>query len=143
MNVKAQRIATVGLLGALLAGCGGGDANVQPTPTAANTRPASTGKLTVLEPSFGEVVKGPSVTVKVKLENARVLKPGKGTLRLEPDTGHIHVALDGETLTLTAGLMYTIDEVESGEHLLRVEFAANDHGAFNPPVLTDVRFTVE
>jgi hypothetical protein len=53
------------------------------------------------------------------------------------------VALDGKTLTLLAGLTYVIDDVAPGPHVLNIEFAANDHGPFSPPVVVLIPFAAE
>jgi hypothetical protein len=125
-----------------LAACGGGDepSALASSSSAARARPASTGKLSILEPKFGATIRGPNVTVRVKLTGARLIKAA--SREITPDTGHVHVVIDGKTATLLAGLEYTLKDVEPGEHLIRAEFAAADHGSFDPPVLADVRITV-
>lgn len=135
-----KRALTIVLLLALAA-CGG---DGTPAGTAASgtpsPRPSSTATLTIVSPTPGQVVTGTTHTVKLKLEGARLLE--QASRNLTPDTGHVHIALDGTTLTFLAGLEYQMTDLKPGAHLLEASFAAADHGAFNPPVVTTVTFTV-
>jgi hypothetical protein len=133
----------MGIAGLLsLAACGGGGDGGTPTtpPSTAATRIASTGSITVLEPQPGSTVEGPDVTVRVALEGARLVKVVSTDIK--PDEGHMHIKLDGTTITLLAGLEETVPNVQPGTHVLEVEFVAADHGPFNPRVLQTVTFTV-
>lgn len=125
-----------------LAACGGGDEPSTPRPSspATGTRPSSSAKLSFVEPQYGATVKGPAVAVRLNLTGGRLLE--KASRTITSDTGHVHVALDGKTVTLLAGLEYTLEDVAPGQHLIRAEFAAADHGSFDPPVLADMRITV-
>jgi len=132
------------LMLAALVGCGGGSVKpgTSPSTTApVATRISSTGMLTVLEPQPGAVIKGTSLTVKVQVTGARILTAASTDVR--PDTAHVHLAVDGITRTLLAGTSYTITDLTKGTHLLQAEFAAADHGPFNPRVIVTVTFTVE
>lgn len=111
---------------------------VSPSPPLA--RPASTGKIAVLQPAPAAVVEGPDVTVRVELTGARLIE--EVSTDLAPDEGHIHLSLDGETITLLGTLEEVIPDVPPGPHLLEVEFVAADHGPFNPRVLQTVSFEV-
>ena len=104
-------------------------------------RPTSTGTITVLEPQAGATVAVGAVTVRIDLQGATISEVV--STDLTPDEGHIHVALDGTTLTLLSRETYVIDDVGPGPHILNVEFAAKDHGPFNPPVVVLVPFTAE
>lgn len=138
--MRTRRWAAVAAACALLLGACGGD-GADPSPTSpASSRIASTGSITVLEPEAGATVDGPSVRVRVALEGARIAEEVSSDIR--PDVGHMHVKLDGETITLLAGLEYTIDQIEPGPHVLEVEFSASDHGPFDPRVVQTVAFTV-
>ena len=59
---------------------------------------------------------------------------------VRPNEGHIHVFLDDQLLSMT-GLEATIIALP-GEHTLRAEFVASDHGPFRPPVTASVTFRV-
>ncbi len=56
------------------------------------------------------------------------------------DEGHVHVSLDDRFLSMT-GLVASIIVVP-GEHTLRADLVASDHGPFRPPVTTSVTFRV-
>ncbi len=123
-----------------LAACGSGEPTASsPTPSA-QARPSSTGTIRVLEPGPGEIVDGPDVVVKVELTGARLV--AKNVAEVTPDTGHMHISLDGKTLTLLAGETYTMKGVSPGLHILSVELAAGDHGPFYPRVQQQVTFRV-
>lgn len=129
----------------LLTACGGdsGAAGGSPTPSPTaplGERPASTAELTIVEPRFGATVEGPDVDVVVEVEGATVLEEASRDLR--PDTGHIHVLVNDRVDTLLAGERYTIAGLDPGEYIIKVEFAAADHGSFSPPVIEIVRVTV-
>jgi hypothetical protein len=124
----------------VLAACtdgGGGDDDGGPTPAA---RPSSPAMIRIVQPAPGEVIEGGRVQIEVQLSGATLVE--EATTQIRPDEGHIHLALDGETIDLLAGLEETL-EVEPGTHLLEVEFAAGDHGPFDPRVVQSVTFSVE
>ena len=104
-------------------------------------RPTSTAELRIAEPVPGAVVPEGEVLVRLELEGGRITS--QVTTELEPDVGHVHVRLDGRTITLLGGLEERIPEVEPGQHVLEVEFVAADHGPFDPRVLATVVFTAE
>jgi hypothetical protein len=79
--------------------------------------------------------------VRVELEGARLVR--EVSTNLQPDEGHIHVRLDGETITILGGLTETIPDVAPGQHVLEVEFVAADHGFFDPRVVQIVSFSTE
>ncbi|HEX9823333.1 MAG TPA: hypothetical protein VGB51_02935 [Actinomycetota bacterium] len=130
-----------------LAGCG---SDAEPaddaSPTAAVAeRPASPAVLTIVEPQAGATV-GQDVVMELQLEGAEVIP--EVTIELDPQEGHIHIKLDGETLSLLAGLREPLADLTGGTlapgpHLLETEFVAGDHGPFNPRVVATVSFTVE
>lgn len=141
------RVGGVHFIGILLAlvmtACGGSGAN--PTsgtgsPTLA-ARPSSTGVLTIVTPTNGQVIHGSRVVLKVTLTGA-TLVPATST-DLKPDQGHLHVILDDTLITMTSGLETVIPNVLPGQHLIKVEFVANDHAPFDPRVIQAVAFTVK
>lgn len=131
----------------LLSACGGDAGNQSsPTPTAAE-RPSSPAELTIVQPEPGGVYPPDDVPVRLELENAEIVEEVSTDLR--GDEGHIHLALDGETVTLLGGLDENLADLvdggslESGMHVLEAEFVAADHGFFLPRVITTVTFQVE
>lgn len=128
----------------LLAACTGGAANSPSestsTPTLA-TRPSSTGVLTIVTPTNGQVIHGSSVALKVTLTGATLVQTVSTDLK--PDQGHLHVILDDTLITMTSGLETVIPNVLPGRHLIKVEFVANDHAPFDPRVIVGVAFTVK
>jgi len=128
------------ILLAVLVACGGGG-TAKPGSTPSTTRPASTGKVTILSPTPNEVIHGTVLHVRLQLTGARLVPVASA--HITPDTGHIHVSIDGKIKSLLAGLNYDATGLTPGTHLLTVEFVAADHGFFNPRVLVSQTFVVE
>ena len=129
-------LATVSLASA----CGGGDAGTPPsgTPSVAAERPTSTAELSIERPRNGERIAGDAAELVVGLEGAELVDQTSTDLR--PDEGHLHVTVDGVLVTMTSGLEQTLTDLAPGEHLVQVEFVANDHAPFDPRVLAAVTF---
>jgi hypothetical protein len=86
------------------------------------------------------------VRVRLELEGATLTK--EVSRNLSPDEGHIHLRLDGETITLLGDLDENLADilgapVPAGPHLLEAEFVAADHGPFDPRIIVSVPFSVE
>jgi hypothetical protein len=111
---------------------------IHATPTF--KRPTTAARLQILSPTPGEVLKGDpaSVPVNLQLEGGKVVP--FSSLHLVPDEGHIHLYLDGSLVSMT-GLESQIS-ASPGQHLLRAEFVAVDHGPFQPRVTATVTFQV-
>ncbi|MGZ4207519.1 MAG: hypothetical protein ACXVQ6_06400 [Actinomycetota bacterium] len=103
-------------------------------------RPASTGTVTIVSPTSNEVIHGTVMHVKLTLTGARLVQTV--STHITPDTGHIHVSIDGKIKSLLAGLTYDATGLTPGRHLLTVEFVAADHGVFNPRVTVSQTFVV-
>jgi hypothetical protein len=136
-----KRFALAGSLAVLIAlvACGGGTPKGNPSISVV-TRPASTGKVTILSPTPNEVIHGTVLHVKLQLTGARLVSVASANIT--PDTGHIHVSIDGKIKSLLAGLNYDATGLTPGLHLLTIEFVAADHGPFNPRVIVRQTFTV-
>jgi hypothetical protein len=104
-------------------------------------RPSSTARIEILEPEPGASLPAEDVLVRVSLTGATLVE--EATTEIRPDEGHIHLKVDGETITLLGGLEEEVPDLEPGLHVLEVEFAAGDHGPFDPPVIQSQQFTVE
>jgi hypothetical protein len=109
-----------------------------PSQPATLVRPRSTAALAFLSPTPGAVITGPTVHVRLKLTGA-VIVP-QTSMHLTPNTGHIHLSLDGRVISMTYGVEQDV-QVGPGTHLLQAEFVATDHFPFNPRVTTLVTFT--
>ena len=103
-------------------------------------RPSSSATLTVVSPTDGQSVAGPTVHLFINLAGATIVSAT--TTDIRPDEGHIHLYLDNNLVSMNYGS--TLDQaVPAGTHVLRAEFVAADHVPFNPRVVTpDVVFTV-
>ncbi len=103
-------------------------------------RPSSTARLQILLPRPGETLFGDPATVRVtlRLDGGRIVPLSSTTVAR--NEGHIHVFLDDRLLSMTALDASVI--ALPGEHTLRAEFVASDHGPFRPPVTTSVTFRV-
>jgi hypothetical protein len=103
-------------------------------------RPSSSAILTVVSPTDGHSVAGPTVHVVINLAGATIVSAT--TTDIRPDEGHIHLYVDNNLVSMNYGS--TLDQaVPVGTHVLRAEFVAADHVPFNPRVVTpDVVFTV-
>jgi hypothetical protein len=131
----------VAVLALVALACGGGGGALSPSTSASGSRPTSTGSLTIVSPTNGEVIRGSTVDLKVSLTGAKIVP--LTTTALTPDEGHIHVILDDQLVSMTSGTKVKIPNVLSGHHLIRVEFVATDHGPFDPRVIALVSFQVK
>jgi len=113
------------------------------TPVASGPRPASTATIAFTKPAPEASVRGTDLEVVMALEGGRVVDTI--STNLTPDAGHIHVSLDGRIVSMTTGLVQSVDvrSLSPGEHRLTAEFVAADHGPFDPRVTATVAFVRE
>jgi hypothetical protein len=119
-------------LGLTFAACSSGTDNATPSVTPSSGRPSSTAVLKIVSPTPLQKVPTSGVVVKISLTGAHIVP--SGTTALKPDEGHVHLSVDGKIITYTGGLDVPTGPLTKGQHLLQVEFAASDHGPFNPRV---------
>jgi hypothetical protein len=100
---------------------------------------ASTATLSFREPVDGAVLANDEVRVLLLLDGGRVVE---GTTPVSPDTGHLHLSVDGKLVSMTYGTVQIVDlrPYEPGPHTLRAEFVAADHRPFDPPVVATIGF---
>ena len=126
----------------VLMGCGaetdGGASTSAASHTVAVERPTSTAELTIVKPENGDRVAGDAAQLEIDLQGAEVVD--QTSTDLQPDEGHLHVTLDGKLVSMTSGTSQLLADLTPGEHLLQVEFVANDHAPFDPRVLAAVTF---
>jgi hypothetical protein len=141
------RLASIVSIAVLAVACsvsacvGGGEGDgASPSATVATERPTSSAELSIASPRNGERVTGDSVRLEIDLQGAEVVDQTSTDLR--PDEGHLHVMLDGTLVSMTSGTSQRLSDLTPGEHLLQVEFVANDHAPFDPRVLAAVTFEV-
>lgn len=134
--------AALALAALVLAGCSSGGSPSPPATTAGATadRPSSTGKLTILAPRNGQIVKGTDLTLELELTGAKIVPTT--TTKIQPDQGHVHVMLDGKLISMNYKLSEKMPKLSPGTHLIQVEFVASDHLPFDPRVLTQAAFQV-
>jgi hypothetical protein len=113
-----------------------------PTAIPAGARPASTATLAITRPTQGQTVSGTQVEVVMTLDGGRIVDTA--STALTPDTGHIHLLLDGKLVSMTYGLVQLVDVsgLSPGEHTIEAEFVAADHGPFDPRVVASVTFVI-
>lgn len=111
-------------------------------PTPSGPRPTSSATISFAEPSPEQIVTGSMLNVRVRVENGRIV-PTSGDVT--PDTGHLHLFLDGALLSMASEREQEIDiaDLPPGVHRLQAEFVAADHAPFDPPVITAVTFVKE
>jgi hypothetical protein len=111
------------------------------SPAPSGARPASTATIDLTQPTAGQVVHDNELEVVMTLPGGRIIDASSTTLT--PDTGHIHLTLDGKLMSMTYGLVQVLDlrSLAPGLHTLEAEFVAADHGPFDPRVIATVTFT--
>lgn len=138
-------VAAVAVAVAAVSACGGSqDADAGPTTPSVSIaveRPASTGVLTIVSPTNGERIAGDTAQLEIDLQGATIVD--QTSTDLQPDEGHLHVMVDGELVSMTSGTSQLLGDLARGDHLVQVEFVANDHAPFDPRVLAAVTFEVQ
>jgi hypothetical protein len=107
----------------------------------AGARPSTRARLAFVSPTAGQAFRGDpaSVPIVLHLTGGRVV--GFTSTKLIPDTGHVHLLVDGRLVLMTASLRRHV-EAPPGRHTLVAEFVAVDHRPFDPRVIASVTFTV-
>jgi len=135
-------VIALGLVAVLVSACSPGG---QATPSAGlaslGPRPASPAIVAIVAPTSGAKVTGTSVHVVLSLTGATIVPAT--TTEITPTTGHVHLYVDNQLVSMNYGLEQDIP-VTPGSHVLKAEFVAADHAPFNPRVYSsEVIFTVQ
>jgi hypothetical protein len=104
--------------------------------------PATSATVTIRSPRDAAIITGDTMDVVIDLDGGRVVE-ASGPVR--PDTGHLHLTIDGVVVSMTYGeeQMIDVSAFEPGEHELVAEFVAADHRSFTPPATDSASFTLE
>jgi hypothetical protein len=119
-----------------------------PAPTAYPTpsgglghRPSTPVKITLLSPTAGETVHGPSVIVRVSITGGVVTTVTAGDIT--PTKGHVHLYLNNQLIYMSYTLEQPITVHPGAVYSMYAEFVAQDHFPFSPRDITPtVIFTV-
>lgn len=117
-----------------------GKLKVAPIPSGA--RPSSTAAIAFVQPTPGQVASGDQLEVVMTLTGGQITDTT--TTKLTPNTGHIHLSVDGTLVSMTYGLVQivSLNSMSPGTHTLLAEFVAADHGPFAPRVETSLTFVI-
>ena len=123
---------------ALLGGCAQKPASAPQSsaPQAAVAPPT----IQLLTPKNGEVVPAGDVKMSVQATGLKFVMPSKTNVAGE---GHVHFALDGQPVKMSAQPDYTYPGVTPGKHTLVAELVQNDATSFSPPVRQEIGFTAK
>jgi hypothetical protein len=112
-------------------------------PTSVGQRPTSTARLSFDEPAIGATVDADDLEVVLDLRGGRIVEDT--STDLAPDTGHVHLVLDGRLVSMTYGLVQVVDlrDLPPGSHTLQAEYVAADHAPFDPRVTAVTTFETE
>ena len=96
-------------------------------------------QIKIIEPTAGQTT-GPDVIMQVALIGGRVVDRTSGPLT--PDEGHIHLVVDGKTVSMAYRDTEELKGLTPGAHTLLAEFVAVDHNPFRNRPTASVIFTV-
>jgi hypothetical protein len=114
---------------------------MRPTPSA--NRPPSDARLEIVQPTPDEIVRGDSLEVDIRVVGGEITS--LSSTNLSSSSGHLHVSIDGQLLSMTSASDTQIDisGLDLGQHTLQAEFVAVDHAPFDPRVVATVSFDKE
>ena len=144
-TTNGRRAATAAALVAIAlvgAACGGGKGpgggGTTATPSA---RPSTPATVRIESPTNGETFPAGTIPVRIALKGARIVP--RTSLHITPTTGHLHLYLDNQIVSMNYRATASLKSVRPGLHDLRVEFVAADHLPFDPRVVAEVSFQVK
>ena len=142
--MKIRFLVTLAAVALLTAACSLPFASASPTPSPSGTpRPRSTATVTILQPQPDSVVTTTTLNVQFQLTGGRIV--AITSKDLTPDTGHVHVSIDGHVLSMNyqPSATVSLQAFAPGPHVLQGEFVAADHLPFNPRVIAKLIFEYE
>jgi hypothetical protein len=109
---------------------------------------AATPGLSVRAPAADSTSIGSDVTVEFQVTDFAIVpstiplaEAGQHPEVNRAGEGHLHLTLDlGQVVVWDRAEPYVFTAVPTGEHVLMVELAENDHAPLTPPVMQEVRF---
>ena len=133
------RFVLMAALAVAIAGCSFPFIGSSPTPTPSSTpRPRSSATLAIVQPQPNTIVTTTTLHVEFQLSGGRIV--AITSKDLTPDTGHIHLSIDGRLISMNYQLSQDVSmqPFAPGPHIVQGEFVAVDHAPFNPRVITKV-----
>jgi hypothetical protein len=108
------------------------------TPSSTNSRPASPATIAFRSPTDHQKITGSELDVALDLVGGTIVQAT--TTKIAPDTGHIHLLIDGNLVSMTFGTDQVVDvsDLAPGPHTVTAEFVAADHLPFSRPVTATV-----
>lgn len=142
--MKIRLLLMLAALAILTAACDLPFVGASPTPSPSGTpRPRSTATIAIVQPLPASVVTTTTVNVQFQLTGGRIV--AVTSKNLTPDTGHIHLSIDGRVLSMNyqPSATVSLQAFAPGPHVLQGEFVAVDHIPFNPRVIAKLVFDYE
>lgn len=90
----------------------------------------------IVSPDNGAAVEGRNVVVEMRVQGVEL------TPRRASNGAYLLLRIDDAPPVKSFTSKFTFQDVQAGNHLLRCELRRSDGSAFDPPVRTQVRFTV-
>jgi hypothetical protein len=92
-------------------------------------------EISIVAPGDGALVPARRpVSIRVELSGGSLASSN----RAGDEGGHLHVFVDGRLRSMPLGVRPEV-RLPPGDHSVRVEYVANDHTSFDPPILAEVR----
>ncbi|HET9051936.1 MAG TPA: hypothetical protein VFO60_09540 [Candidatus Dormibacteraeota bacterium] len=102
-------------------------------------RPASPATISIVSPSPGARIPGPTMHVVIAVNGGTITSVV--TKNITPTEGHVHLYVDQALIYMAYGTSQDVP-VHPGTFELQAEFVAADHAPFNPRVITKEFVTV-
>jgi hypothetical protein len=132
MHAPFRPMATLAAMLLAVVACSGPAVTSPPAATGTGgPRPSSPATVAIIEPTAGAKVTGATLHIVLQLNGATIVPAT--TTSITPTTGHVHLYVDNQLVSMNYGLEQDIP-ITPGSHVLKAEFVAADHAPFNPRV---------